>query len=24
VMAKIGKSYQLPKGMGTGVKFGKK
>lgn len=23
-MAKIGKQYQLPKGMGTGVKFGKK
>lgn len=23
-MAKIGKQYQLPKGMGTGVKFGRK
>jgi hypothetical protein len=23
VNAKIGKSYQLPKGMGTGIKFGK-
>lgn len=23
VMAKVGKTYQLPKGMGTGIKFGK-
>jgi hypothetical protein len=24
IMGKIGKSYQLPSGMGPGVKFGKK